>query len=310
MNNMKHVKYFLAILTLSVLNHVSANEKNVALSNTEYNSDDYITSNPIETDNEESAFETAKMLISPFTPEEIRQLRNFFDATRQEKSRRPPVIPKVRSISVDLSAGSKIPVLKTVPHEMSTLVFIDSTGAEWTIAAPPRVSDPNAFDVEWLKDTASVIVSAKSYTETANLTVFLKGLSTPVIIKLGHDENKKRTVDYRLDVRVHGRGPNALPQIEGDHKIAIYDETMQNILDGVSVSTAKKIKFTSNTPPTRDIKIWKINDTLYVRTYLKIFSSYKQTLSSADGMNVYSIPLTPYITLSDYNSKIILKLDI
>lgn len=96
----------------------------------------------------------------------------------------PPVqaIPESRSVSVNLSPGTAMPILRTMPGETSTLVFLDSTSGLWPLAVTPRISNENLFSVEWLRDSPIVVVSAKIFYEQGNLTVFLKGLITLVIV--------------------------------------------------------------------------------------------------------------------------------
>lgn len=259
-----------------------------------------------------SSYDQAKKMVSPLSPEETKKLKKYYDETRAAKYYQPTnTIPRISSVTADLSAGAALPVLRTMPNETSTLVFIDSTGAPWPLAAIPRVSNPDAFDVEWLADSASVIVSAKNSYQKGNLTVFLHGLATPVVIRLiTNDEPRGKTkiVDYRLDVRVAGRGPNAGDSIVGDNKIGLYDDVIQNFLDGLPPHDSVKVKFTGK--PSLPVQIWKYKGALYVRTSLNIQNAFDQIISSGDGTKVYKIIETPFITFSDGDKKSVLQLEI
>jgi intracellular multiplication protein IcmK len=259
-----------------------------------------------------SSYDQAKEMVSPLSSEEIKKLKKYYDKTRAAKYYQPTdTIPRISSVTADLSAGAALPVLRTMPYETSTLVFIDSTGAPWPLAAIPRVSNPDAFDVEWLADSASVIVSAKHSYQKGNLTVFLHGLATPVVIRLiTNDEprDKVKIVDYRLDVRVAGRGPNAGESIVGDNKIGLYDDVIQNFLDGLPPSDSIKVKFHGK--PSLPVQIWKYKNALYVRTSLNIQNAFDQIISSGDGTKVYKIIETPFITFSDGDKKSVLQLEL
>ena len=296
---------------------------------TNFNSSDYVIPNNINIPNNISIdengirelppltppvnnYQQAKSMVSPLSPEDTKKLRQYYDNSRAAKYYQPTkTIPKISSTTVDLSAGAALPILRTMPNETSTLVFIDSTGAPWPLAAIPRVSNPNAFDVEWLADSPSVIVSAKNSYESGNLTVFLHGLAIPVIVKLVTNEeprNKSKEVDYRLDLRVPGRGPNAKESIIGDNKIGLYDDIIQSFLDGLPPEDSIKIKFSGNSSV--PVQIWKYKNSLYVRTSLNIQNAFDQIISSGDGTKVYKIMETPFITFSDDDKKIVLQLEI
>ena len=259
-----------------------------------------------------STYDQAKEMVSPLSPNDTKKLKQYYDETRAAKYYQPTnTIPKISSVTVDLSAGAPLPVLRTMPNETSTLVFIDSTGAPWPLAAIPRVSNPEAFDVEWLADSSAVIVSARNSFQKGNLTVFLHVLPTPVVRRLVTNEEprgKAKIVDYRLDVRVAGRGPNAGESIVGDNKIGLYDDVIQNFLDGLPPHDSVKIKFSGK--PSLPVQIWKYKGALFVRTSLNLQNAFDQIISSGDGTKVYKIIETPFVTLSDGDKKTVLELEI
>ncbi|ANY18529.1 hypothetical protein L540_08035 [Bordetella pseudohinzii] len=222
------------------------------------------------------------------------------------------VVPESRSVSVDLSPGAAAPILRSMPGEMSTLVFLDSTGAPWPLAVTPRVSNQNLFAAEWLRGSPVVVVSAKTFYEQGNLTVFLQGLVTPVVIKLATGEARSqattRTVDYRLDVRVPGRGPNASAPMVAQGQIALYDSTMQAFLDGVPPDRANAVKIVGDSG--RRTQAWQLDGALYLRTTLGMETAFDQTISAADGTSVYKLAPTPYVMLSELGHSLRLQLDI
>ncbi|MRT95210.1 conjugal transfer protein TraN, partial [Xylella fastidiosa subsp. multiplex] len=90
-------------------------------------------------------------------------LRQQLDDLRKAKAYHPVrTVPRISSISVDLSPGAALPIVRVLPGEQTTLVFVDSTGAPWPLAVTPRVSDLRYFDVEWLSGTPFVVISALS----------------------------------------------------------------------------------------------------------------------------------------------------
>lgn len=262
---------------------------------------------------EATDYERAEKMVAPYTEEEVVNLRKRLDTSRKAKSHKPlRSVPRISSISVDLSPGAELPIARTLPGEVTTLVFVDSTGAPWPLAVAPRISDNRFFSVEWLKDTPSVVISALSSYEEGNVTVFLTGLPTPIVIKLATGEpdakTKTRIVDYRLDLRIPGRGPNAQASFMGSSRVSLYDDVLQRFLDGVPPEDAKLVNM-HGIPPART-QVWQYNNELFVRTQNDIQTAFDQSMSAADGTRIYRLPLTPYITLSEAGTAVTLQLDI
>lgn len=263
---------------------------------------------------DEVDFQEASKTISPFSSDQIKTLRKQLDGTRRATAYKTVrTIPKISSISVNLSPGASLPILRTLPGETSTIVFLDVTGAAWPLAASPRISDGRLFSVEWLESSSSVVVSSLTQYDEGNLTVFLKGLATPIIVKLTTGEpdsmESNRVVDYRLDIRVPVRGPNAKPAYYESGQIALYDKVMQDFLDGVPPANAKLIKLKDSVSPAR-AKVWELDGYIYIRTRFDIQTAFDQSIASSDGTKVYKLSKTPYITLSVLNKYVMLPLDI
>ncbi|GGM26069.1 conjugal transfer protein TraN [Pseudomonas asuensis] len=260
-----------------------------------------------------SALQQAEQVVAPWPANDIKEIRGHLEETRKAMGYEPVrAIPRISSTSIDLSPGAAIPIVRSMPGQMSTLVFVDSTGAPWPLAAPPRSTGGNIFQVEWLAGTPMVVITALSSYDDGNLTVFLEGLPTPIVVKLASGEpdskSNTRVVDWRLDIRVPGRGPNAKAPLLGPNKIALYDDVLQGFLDGVPPQDAKKVKVSGDLP--NNTHVWQFNGSLFVRTANDIQTAFDQTMAASDGTRVYRLPLTPYITLSDMGRAVPLQLEI
>ncbi|MBA5690556.1 DotH/IcmK family type IV secretion protein [Rugamonas apoptosis] len=255
----------------------------------------------------------AENILVPLAPDEIIKLRIMLENMRKANAYHPVrTVPKTRDTTADLSPGAPIPIARMLPGEMSTLVFIDGLGNPWPLAAPPRVSDQRSFDVDWLKDSASVVISPLSSYEDGNLAVILRGLATPIMIKLVTGEpdsnNKSREVDYRLDIRVPGRAPGAPTGVAGPERVALYDTVLQGFLDGLPPKEAHELKVRGGAP-TRT-QVWQLDGAVYVRTAADFQSAFEQTMAASDGTRVYRLAPTPYVTLSEGGQPLVLELDI
>ncbi|MBS8270861.1 conjugal transfer protein TraN [Halomonas litopenaei] len=259
-----------------------------------------------------SQLEDAKNVVSPLAPNQITELRGYYEDTRRAAIARPVNgVGQIRSTSVELDPGSAVPELRTMPNELSTLVFVDSTGAPWPLAAPPRVSRNDLFDVNWLEGTNMITVSPLTSYNEGSVTVVLDGMPIPVSVKMStinpQSNSSEHYYDSRHDLRIPGRGPNAQTPTTGNDQIALYDQVMQNFLDGLPPSGSQSVELT---PSDLDANAWTYEDSLYIRTSLPIRSSFERTLSSADGTHVYKLPVTPFVALSSEGRTVTLQLDI
>ena len=161
----------------------------------------------------EQAFADAVRNSVPLSPEQIKTLHYLFDQSQRAASAYPGVPPKPTSTSVivNLSPGATPPVVRLSSGFVTSLVFLDSTGAPWPINAID-MGNPKSFNVEWNKKGNTLLVQALDHYQSGNLAVMLKGLDTPVMLTLLPGQN---AVDYRVDLRVPGIGPEANPVLDG-----------------------------------------------------------------------------------------------
>ncbi|ELO2477852.1 conjugal transfer protein, partial [Escherichia coli] len=76
------------------------------------------------------AAQEAAALDSPLTPDEIRELAKRLQATEQALAAPvTSVVPRISSLTVSLSPGASLPVLRLALNNASTVTFQDSTGA-------------------------------------------------------------------------------------------------------------------------------------------------------------------------------------
>ena len=244
---------------------------------------------PLDAPNGSADFNEAMKVVAPFAPDQIREMRGSLENTRKAKAFQPVrAIPRITSVSVDLSPGASLPVLRVMPGEISNLVILDSTGAPWPLAITPRISRDDIFSAEWMQGSHVVVVSTTSSYESGNIALFLQGATTPVVVKLVTGEpdsegEKSRIVDARLDVRIPGRGPNAKAPLMGPGKIALYDDTLQAFLDGIPPKDARAVVAHGDVPT--HTKVWQYNGDIFVRTQQDIQTAFDQRLVAGSECN-------------------------
>lgn len=252
---------------------------------------------------DEAAFNSMMKSVFPLTPEQILRIRARHEETERASSRTASKPPKPTATSqiVRLAPGSTPPVIRLAQGFVTSLVFIDSTGADWPIAAYD-LGNPKAFNIQWDKKSNTMMVQASSLYTYGNLAVRLRDLSTPVMLTLIPGQS---AVDYRVDLRVQGYGPNAqrMPMTTG--LPASANALLLSVLDGIPPTLSKELKIIG----ADDAQVWLLGDKLYLRTRLTVISpGWLATMSSADGMHVYEMQKTPLVLVSEHGKVMQLKI--
>ncbi len=249
------------------------------------------------------AFKDMTRNIYPLSTEQIVHLRQISETMEYAKASPAGTPPKPTATSqfVNLSPGSTPPVIRLAQGFVSSLVFLDSSGAPWPIAAYD-LGDPNSFNIQWDKTSNTIMIQAMKLYNYGNLAVRLRGLNTPVMLTLIPGQ---KAVDYRVDLRVQGFGPNAktMPLETGIPPSA--SELLLHVLDGVPPPGSKRLSITGG-----DARAWLANDRMYVRTNLTILSpGWLASMTSADGTHAYEMQKSPVLLVSWHGKVMQLKVE-
>jgi intracellular multiplication protein IcmK len=231
----------------------------------------------------------------PLSPDQIKQLHHLYDLTQQAVSAAPtlPPTPVSSSLAVTLEPGSTPPLVRLSAGFVSSLVFVDSTGAPWPITAY-GLGDPSSFNVQWDQTSNALFIQSLKPYAHGNLAVRLASLNTPVMISL---VSGQKEIDYRVDLQIRDRGPNAEAPIvpESLQLGAQVDPRLINVLDGVAPQHSKQLILIPNIG-----QAWLTKEnTLYLRTTLTLLSpAWTATISSPNGTHVYEMSKTPLVLAS------------
>jgi len=251
-------------------------------------------------------------LVAPISPEDISRILQKRDGLSAALAQ--PVInsvPRTSSQVIDLSDGSSMPVIRVAAGRPTYIVFQDITGAPWPLAETPVNSAGNArYFVRWFKGTPTVLVQPLITYGNGDLGVMLKDLPVPVSLVLANAEpmsaEKTHIYDSRVTLRIPKRGPLApRHSITSIAKIALSDPELQSLLDGIPPADSVRLKTDNGR-----VSAWKRSNKLYIRTALESKTQFSKTLSSADGMHVYEMELSPFIALTDKNDTITVKVEL
>lgn len=250
----------------------------------------------------EEAFNALLEDVLPLSPDQITNLHKFYDMTLQARAAppNPPPKPDLRSQVVPLEPGSQPPVIRLATGFVTSVLFIDSSGEKWPLTAY-SIGDPESFNIQWDQKGNALFIQSKKQYSHGNLAVRLWGLDTPVMITL---VSGQKNVDFRVDLQVSGRGPDAKIPIVETAITAKVNPLLINLLDGV--------------PPRGSVKLgvsgghgdaWLADSRVYFRTKLTVLSpAWTATVASPDGTHVYELMLTPYILASQNGKTIDIKL--
>lgn len=239
------------------------------------------------------AFKQMLEQLFPLSPEQIVALRKKYNETELAKtvtSQTPPK-PVATSQFVNLSPGSSPPIVRLSKGFVTSLVFLDSSGAQWPIEAYD-LGDPRTFNIQWDRTSNVMMIQAMQQYNYGNLAIRLRGLNTPVMITLIPGQ---KAVDYRIDMRVQGYGPNAhVPT--GDMLPPSVHKELLGLLDGVPPTDSRELEVVGGAA-----QAWMRGSTLFLRTRHQVISpGWFATLRSADGMHVYRLAKTPLVLVTQH----------
>lgn len=241
------------------------------------------------------AFDAAITGLFPLSPSNIKSLLREYDKT--QRAVEEPVngipTPRVNVETVSLDPGVAPMTIHTATGHITTLNILDVTGAPWPIQ---DISWAGDFEIIEPEEGGHVIrITPMAVSAYGNMSIRLLTLKTPVTImlKTGTDE-----VQYRVDARIPEFGPFAqTPLIDGGSERVAGNSTIMSVLDGVPPDRATRLDVSGVDGRTT---AFKIGSATYVRTPLTLLSpGWDQSVSSADGMNVYALADTPVLLLSD-----------
>ena len=245
---------------------------------------------------EQATFDMALKQLLPLSPDQIRTTLDKFRESR-EAAETPLTVPEprteVQTASLDPTAEPL--VARMAPGNVTTLTFLDATGAPWPIQ---DLSWAGPFTIQAAEQGSNLMrISPTTAHGVGNISIRLVDMVTPLVMRLttGID-----WVHYRLDVRIPKPGPLAkTPIIEygGLKTVAGKDEQMVSVLDGTPPQGAEKLKVEGVDGRT---SAYLMSGRVYLRTPLTLLSpGWDASVSSADGVNVYAFNNAPVVLLSD-----------
>ena len=99
----------------------------------------------------------AARLDSELSADEIRSLRSLMaDNERAINAPITSVVPRISSLTVNLSPGASLPLVRTAMNNLSVVTFTDINGSPWPQSDPPYNAAPKLFDVQYNENMVTI----------------------------------------------------------------------------------------------------------------------------------------------------------
>ncbi|HVX00520.1 MAG TPA: DotH/IcmK family type IV secretion protein, partial [Candidatus Babeliaceae bacterium] len=249
------------------------------------------------------AFDGMVQQNMPLSPQQVVKLRQLVDTSQRAAAIQPNVPPKPVSstLMINLAPGATPPAIRLAQGYVSSLVFVDSTGAPWPIASYD-IGDPKSINHQWDGKSNILLIQAIAPYSNGNIVIRLVGLPTPITLEI---VSGQRVVDYRTDIHVSGIGPNSKEIPIGTPLPASANQLLLSILDGVSPPGSKQMMVKGG-----DAQAWVLGDKMYIRTRFTVLSpGWIGKMVSPDGMIAYEMQQTSSVLISQYGNPIELKIE-
>jgi intracellular multiplication protein IcmK len=250
-----------------------------------------------------AAFNALMQQNMPLTPQQVIRLRQLIDLSQRAASTPPTVPPKPVSttIMMNLAPGTTPPAIRLAKGYVTSLVFVDSTGAPWPVASY-EIGDPKATNIQWDGKSNVLLIQAATTYSDGDIVIRLAGLMTPLTLEL---VSGQRVVDYRTDIHVSGIGPNTKDVPTGNGLPMGANQLLLSVLDGIAPPGGKTLLVKGG-----DCQAWILGDKMYLRTRLTLLSpGWVGKMVSPDGMNAYELQRSSSVLVSQYGEPIELKIE-
>lgn len=255
---------------------------------------------------EEMKEQTFQSIMTGMMPLSLDQIRVFMKrleivraASVPPADGQPKGLIKVQAVSLD--PGATPPQIDLFTGHITALNILDASGQPWPIG---DIGVAGNFELKTTDRAEHVVrIIPLSHAAVGNLSIILKGLTTPVTFRL---VSGGPTVHWRVDARLSKYGPNAKPPLIDRQRLSAGDGAIMLFLDNAPPPDAKKLRVAGIDSRTM---AWQYQDKVYVRTTLGMLSpAWDASISSTDGTTVYQIGDAPVLLLSDAGAMVRVRL--
>ena len=241
------------------------------------------------------AFQALLRQNVPLTPDEIREYRHIMnEKQRATYGTRPPTLRQTQDV-VHLGGGAAPLVVRLAPGYSGALVVTDITGAPWPVTHHKVASKRFLVEHPQTKAGNTLIVTPQGYYGSTDLLIFLKGLDTPVAVRLVNDP---RSMDLATRLVVTRSGPNARPPEVGPAPSPVVTDVQERFLAGIPPAGARRLRASKEY-----VSAWAFRGRYYIRTREVLSSPAHLAMSHGeDGVALYEVAPVP-VLIVDHGGK-------
>jgi intracellular multiplication protein IcmK len=239
----------------------------------------------------------------PLNPQQVVRLRQMIDASQRAANIPATIPPKPISSTmlINLAPGATPPAIRLYQGYVSSLVFVDSAGNPWPVESYD-LGNPKTTSVQWDGKSNVLLMQAQAAYGDSDLVIRMVGLNTPITLQLVLGQ---RVIDYRLDIRVPGLGPNSQDLPLGSGLPNSANQYLLGVLDGVGPPGSKQLTVKGG-----DCQAWLTEDRMFLRTRYTVLSpGWVGRMNSPDGMYAYEMQTSSSVLVSEYGNPIELKIE-
>lgn len=234
----------------------------------------------------------------PLSPEQVRELNRLIDSLQQASTARtgPAPVPTTSTTRVSFAAGQGPQVVRVSAGTVSSLIFTDISGQPWNVE---RVvgGRPNQMELTYgRKDGPSNMFTINPLTDnvSTNIAIFLENGPAPIMMAV---ESGQKAVDFRLDVSVQARGPQASDPAISRGFVDSVPAELNDMVSGVTPANARALKVVAS--DVSDVQAWVIANRMFVRSKAIILAPAPlRVATGADGTKVFELPHAAQVLMS------------
>ncbi|NIF27710.1 type IV secretion protein DotH [Pantoea sp. Tr-811] len=228
---------------------------------------------------------------SQLTPGQVELIKRLWLDREKQKATAyvSPPKPVTRTLALNLDPGVAPPIVRLSKGQQSSIVFSDYAGQPWMIQnvsinrelfSDGRDGGGQSGKAGSVAPTNILTLDPATAAAYGNVTVTLRGLSTPIILILAAGQQE---VDMRVDAKVPGRNPDAAASV-AMLRMPSIDEALTYFLDGVPPKEANRLKVTG----LDGVEAWSYGPNMYVKAKADAqYPAYTNAARSTTGVAVY-----------------------
>lgn len=234
----------------------------------------------------------------PLSPAQVRELNRLIEQIQQASTARtgPAPVPTTSTTRVSFAAGQGPEVIRVSAGTVSSVIFTDISGEAWNVERVVA-GRPNLLELTYgRREGASNMFTINPLAEqvSTNIAIFLEGAPAPIMMAV---ESGQKAVDFRLDVSVQARGPQATDPAISRGFVDSVPAELNDMVAGITPNNSRPLQITAT--DVSDVQAWVSGNRMFVRSRAVMLAPAPlRVATGADGTKVFELPHAAQILMS------------